>query len=139
MTPSIRTPSGPASPPDVRAAAVAYHGAGMSVIPIRPADKRPLVQWKAFQGRCAMADEVTGWFRAWPDAGVGIVCGRISGIVVVDSDPRNGDGLAQIEHWLPTTPTAQTGGGGRALLFSGARRGVHRKNTEPAAGTRSPR
>jgi hypothetical protein len=35
---------------------------------------------------------VRGWFQAWPDAGIGIVTGTISGLVVLDIDVRHGGG-----------------------------------------------
>ncbi len=62
--------------------------------------------------------EVVDWYRRWPHAGVSVICGRISGLVVLDADPRNGNGFALIEHRLPPTPVAETGGGGCHLYFS---------------------
>lgn len=98
-------------------AALAYLRAGLGVVPLRPRDKKPLVAWKEYQGRHATEAEVIGWYRQWPDAGVAVVCGQVSGLVVLDSDPRNGDGLASIAHRLPPTPTVETGSGGRHLWF----------------------
>lgn len=71
----------------------------------------------------AIEDEVEEWWARWPDANVGIVTGRVSGIVVLDVDPRSGGGgaLAGLEErWgaLPATLEARTGGGGRHLWFS---------------------
>lgn len=97
----------------MNAAAFAYLRAGFSVIPVAPGTKRPLVCWKQFQARRATADVVRGWYREHPGAGVAIVCGAVSGILVVDGDPRNGDGLADLAPLLPPTPTVETGGGGR--------------------------
>jgi hypothetical protein len=102
----------------VRDAALSYLRSGLSVIAIRPKDKRPFVSWEEFQRRRPTEAEVRIWYHRWPDAGVAIVCVQISGLVVVDCDPRNGDGLAHIEHRLPPTPTVETGGGGRHLYFS---------------------
>ena len=36
--------------------------------------------------------DVEAWWRRWPDANVGVVTGRVSGIVVLDVDPRSGGG-----------------------------------------------
>ncbi len=71
----------------------------------------------------ATEEEVTEWWRRWPDANVGIVTGRVSGIVVLDVDPRSGGGpaLDALEkRWgaLPATLEVRTGGGGRHLWFS---------------------
>ena len=95
-----------------------YTARGWSIIPIRPGDKRPLVRWEDFQHRHANEAEALGWYRARPEAGVGIVTGAISGLVVVDIDVRHGgDGaLEQLEREherLPVTVECRTGGGGR--------------------------
>src|SRR6516225_5996568 len=50
-----------------------YTARGWSIIPIRPGDKRPLVRWEDFQHRHANEAEALGWFRAWPEAGIGVV------------------------------------------------------------------
>lgn len=102
-------------------AALDYLDARLSVIPVH--QKRPLVAWKPYQERCATPDDVASWFHGWPHAGVGIVCGRISRLVVVDADPRNGDGYAALAARIPPTPTVETGGGGchHWFLAGGAR------------------
>jgi len=103
--------------------ALTYAGYGWSVVAIRPDQKVPLVRWQEFQKRCADVQEITQWFERWPDANIGIVTGMISGIIVLDIDPRHGgdDSLAawQTRHGvLPPTVEATTGGGGRHLYFS---------------------
>jgi hypothetical protein len=98
-------------------AALSYLARGFNVLPIRREDKRPCVPWKDLQARRASRDDVRGWYRQYPAAGVGIVCGRISGLVVVDGDPGNGAGLAALTTRLPVTPVVETGGGGRHYYF----------------------
>ena len=108
---------------DMRAAALTYAARGWSVIPMESQGKRPLVAWLEFQRRRADAAEIEAWFGRWPDANVGIVTGGVSGLVVVDIDPRH-DGQASIERVqhehgpLPRTVEAETGGGGRHLYFT---------------------
>jgi hypothetical protein len=68
-------------------------------------------------------DVITKWWEAWPEANVGVVTGKISGLVVLDVDPRaSGDkSLAELEREhgsLPTTLEARTGGGGRHIVFA---------------------
>ncbi|HQA44935.1 MAG TPA: DUF3987 domain-containing protein [Phycisphaerae bacterium] len=65
---------------------------------------------------------ITGWWKQWPDANVGIVTGAAAGIVVIDIDPRHGghDSWAALVEQYGDAPTleALTGGGGRHLIFS---------------------
>lgn len=104
-------------------AALTYAGYGWSVVPVRPGEKFPLVRWQAFQERRADAEQITQWFERWPDANIGIVTGAISGLTVVDIDPRHG-GAESLATWeaqygaLAPTIEAITGGGGRHLYFS---------------------
>lgn len=99
------------------AAALAYLRAGFGVVPLLPRAKKPLIPWKEFQDRRATEAEVVRWYGQWPEAGVAVVCGRVSGLVVLDSDPRHGDGITAIVHRLPPTPTVETGSGGRHYWF----------------------
>ena len=107
----------------MNAAVYDYIGRGWSIIPIRPSDKRPLVRWEEFQHRHPSESEARTWFCGWPEAGIGIVTGAISGLVVVDIDVRHG-GDGALEHLeqehgrLPTTVECRTGGGGRHLYFA---------------------
>ncbi len=76
---------------------------------------------KGFKDATTDAAIIQRWFRQWPAAGIGIATG-LSGIVVLDIDPRNqGDKtLAQLlaEHGaLPHTPRILTGGGGEHFYF----------------------
>jgi hypothetical protein len=119
-------------------AALAYCRRGWSVVPMHsPAAggcscgrrgcaavaKHPRVAWEDRMQAAATEEELEQWWRRWPAANVGIVTGRVSGIVVVDVDPRNGGDVALRgleERWgeLPPTPEVKTGGGGRHLWFS---------------------
>jgi hypothetical protein len=56
------------------------------VVPVRAGEKRPCVRWKEFQGRAAGEDELEAWFRRWPDAGLALVLGPVSGVLAVDVD-----------------------------------------------------
>ncbi len=96
--------------------ALLYLARGLSVIPLRP-DKKPYFEWKDYQAHRATEAEIKKWFKTYPDANVGIVTGKISGIVVVDVDAAHG-GLETLE-WLvmPDTPTVQTGGGGYHFYY----------------------
>ncbi len=114
------------SEPEISAivrAASDYRAAGWSVIPLRPHDKRPLIDWERFQHERAPPDAVAEWYRRWPEANVGVVTGEISNLVVLDIDPHHGgdDSIHRLERQsetLPVTVEAVTGGGGRHLYFA---------------------
>lgn len=108
------------------------------MLPLRPRDKRPLVMWEPLQAARPTAEQVSDWFRRWPDANIGIVTGEISNLVVLDIDPQHG-GDASLERLerrygpLPVTVEAKTGGGGRHLYFAHAG-GLIRSRTGLAQG-----
>jgi len=63
-------------------AALAWHEAGCSVIPIRAdGTKRPWVEWKPYMSITAGEQGIKGWFHPGNrgNFGIGIVCGQISG------------------------------------------------------------
>jgi Bifunctional DNA primase/polymerase, N-terminal/AAA domain/Primase C terminal 1 (PriCT-1) len=70
-------------------AALQYQNSGLSVVPLKPHDKKCNVAWEEFQHRRATAEEIRTWWSQWPDANVGIVTGKISDIVVIDLDSAN--------------------------------------------------
>lgn len=99
---------------DPHAAALAYAALGWSVLPIRPRTKVPLTE-HGLDDATTDRERIGEWWRAWPDAGVGIALAP-SGLVALDIDPRHdGDIEALPPH--PPTLTARTGGGGWHLLF----------------------
>lgn len=119
-------------PATAREAALDYLARGWSVIPVQARGKRPLIPWQIYQQRAATADDVREWFARWPNAGVGVVTGAVSGLVVLDVDPRHGgdDSLAALEHAhgpLPETVEAVSGGGGRHLYFAHPHGHVHNR------------
>lgn len=121
MVRARRTDAGSAG--DTHAAALAYAARGWSVIPIEVRGKRPLVPWLEFQQRIATAAEIDAWYRHRGHANVGIVTGRVSGLVVIDVDPRHGgeESLRRLQQdagLFERTVEAETGGGGRHLYFA---------------------
>ena len=99
--------------------AMAYHRAGLSIIPCKK-DKKPLLtSWKVYQERVPTEEEVRGWWEKWPNANIGLITGKISGITVLDLDGPEGINTASIE--IPSeyfdTPTVHTPGGGMHLWY----------------------
>jgi hypothetical protein len=66
--------------------ALKYGQMGLSVIPLEERGKKPLLSWNEFQARIATEAEIRSWWTTWPSANIGIVTGRINGVVVVDLD-----------------------------------------------------
>lgn len=87
---------------------------GWSVIPVGR-NKKPVIDWKRFQTTRATKDEVVSWFEKNPHLGLGVVTGQISGIVVIDIDPRHGGNDKDFRGL--TTIESQTGGGGWHFYF----------------------
>lgn len=91
--------------------ALALWRRGLSVIPVplprpgvprnRPGDgKTPSIAWGQFQRRRATEAELRGWL-AQP-SNIGIVCGAISGVIVIDGDSP--EALRWLTRRLPYTP-----------------------------------
>jgi hypothetical protein len=100
-------------------AAQDYLARGWSCIPLR--EKRPAIpSWKEFQARPPTSDEIRHWFfnqGACPSGvGIGVVTGKVSGLVVVDCDSQK-----DTEYWLHNFPRSplmvQTGGGGLHIYY----------------------
>lgn len=126
----------------VEQAALDYLERGWSVIPVREREKRPAVPWKLFQTERVSEKTLHEWYRRSPDNNVAIVTGALSGLVVMDVDPRHGgkESLRKLEgeHGkLPDTMESVTGGGGRHLYFAHPGGVVgNRANIEPGIDLR---
>lgn len=60
-----------------------------SVIPIKK-NKKPFIKWTDYQTQKPTIKEVKEWWQRWPNANIGIVTGRVSGVDVVDCDSEAG-------------------------------------------------
>ena len=67
--------------------------------------------WKEFQKRRPTEEEVSAWFDKWPHASIGIVTGKVSGIVAFDLDSDHAVEYAENEGGFPDTPKVKTGKG----------------------------
>jgi putative DNA primase/helicase len=96
-----------------RAAAVGYRRGGWCPIPIKEGSKRPaLARLAPYLDRAATDEEL----RSWSWRGVGIVTGRLSGVLVLDVDGPEGQAELK-KHGHPPTPMARTPSGGTHLYF----------------------
>jgi hypothetical protein len=106
----------------LRRAALAYAALlDWPVLPLRARSKQPLCP-HGFRDATTDQRTIERWWDGWPDANVGIACTEASDLVTLDIDPRhhgdvNLDELEERFGALPQTVEAQTGGGGRHLVF----------------------
>lgn len=107
-----------------------YAAKGWPVLPLKPdPDKADDPSHKVPRLKNGLTDastdpeQIAAWWTRWPEAGIGIVTGAVSGLVVIDldeADDKNG-----IAHWaeliegqaMPRTLTATTARGGLHLVF----------------------
>lgn len=87
----------------------------------RSAGKHPRIA-SGFKSASAEPKVVAAWWDRWPQANIGIPTGSLTGLIVVDSDPRNGgpadrEGLIELVGSLPETAEVRTGGDGRHSIF----------------------
>jgi hypothetical protein len=121
------TMKAPQQPPIVQAAqeqkalsaALAYATLGLSVIPLD--GKRPaLTTWTEYQQAAASAETIRAWISAELLKNIGIVCGKVSGnLVVLDLDGAAGyPAFAATFPTLAKTYTVASGGGiGKHVYF----------------------
>jgi hypothetical protein len=95
-------------------AALRYASLGLSVHPVA-ASKEPLMShWRVAQDEAASGERVQGWFEQYPEAGVAIVCGSVSGgLIAFDVDNRTCSDWMQehLREQLSKTWVVRTGSG----------------------------
>jgi hypothetical protein len=82
----------------------------------RSAGKHPLTA-DGFKSATRELKQIEAWWRGSPEANIGIATGKISGIVVLDVDPRHGGFDSLNLYSMPLTMKAKTGGGGEHYYF----------------------
>lgn len=101
--------------------ALKYAERGWQVFPCRDKSKKPATR-HGFKDATTDADTIRRWWSGSPNKNLAIVTGAVSGLVVIDIDPRHG-GDETLSDWmaehgdLPPTPKVATGGGGFHLYF----------------------
>ena len=105
-----------ATAPDLPTAALTLAAAGVPVFPCVPGGKQPLTN-RGFHDASADQQQVTSWWRRWPDANLALPTGAASGVDVVDVDVHaGGSGYPAFERarsagfvegwaWLVRTPS----------------------------------
>mgnify|MGYP006278692985 CR=1 FL=1 len=118
-------------------AALAYARQGWHVFPLHPScgeedPKAPLgyLVPNGFKNATTDLDTLRKWWGQYPQANVGVATGMVSGVVVLDVDPRDGGDASlanlEAEHGpLPTTLVTRTGSGGSHYWFACPDGGLH--------------
>lgn len=81
---------------------------GFSVFPLPRGSKRPIIKWSQYQSTLPTEEDIRLWDSG--DYNIGIVCGAISDLLVVDVDSAEGQDFIDALD-LPDTPTVQTAKG----------------------------
>lgn len=87
---------------------------GYAVIPVGKNKKPLLKNWKEFQTKAPTIEQIEAWWEQWPDANIGIITGKVSGITVIDVDTHMGASDAP----FPLTYAVRTGNGGLQLYYA---------------------
>ena len=126
-------------------AAIDYASRGLAVFPLKPRDKAPITAHGVHEATTNF-DQINKWWSRYPNANIGIACGKISGgLLVVDLDrkPNGVDGLDSLNEWerengeLPETVRSITGSDGNHLLYRIDGAGKNRVNLLPGVDIRS--
>lgn len=127
--------------------ALRYHEAGWPIMPVE--GKIPLLKtWKHLQTQMPREDEVRRWFgHDFPTANIGLVCGKLSDITVIDVDwvkdehknilRDQGETPAALVATLPYSMTSITGSDGRHRFFRYADIKNSAKTVHPQMDVRS--
>ncbi|MFW6016577.1 MAG: bifunctional DNA primase/polymerase [bacterium] len=97
-----------------------YLNLNFSIIPVNSIEKKGSLirSWKKYQNERASIEVITNWYEQFgANIGLGIVTGKISDIIVLDVDPRNGGQESLKGKHIPKTITVRTGGNGTHYYY----------------------
>ena len=95
-----------------------YIDSGWGVLPVKPDEKRPyMTNWLQYTKTKPPKDMVLNWFHALSGAGVGVVTGRVSNMVVLDVESYCPTPIEKLLEMYPTQMYSRTGSGGYHLFY----------------------
>ena len=107
--------------------ALFYASYELSVIPLKPGEKLPLIKWEKYQEEPPTMGEVQKWFESGNN-NIGIVCGKVSNnLVVIDFDDaevyekfmKEVEGNTELKDVIDSTWLVKTGKGFHIYLWVG--------------------
>jgi putative DNA primase/helicase len=105
-----------------------YLTTGLSVIPVTPDTKQPVVRWKEYQQRQPLLEEIIEYFKH-ENIAIALICGRVSGgVETIDIDNHFGNAPEVFNRWkelvtntdpelLPKLVIESTQSGGYHILY----------------------
>jgi hypothetical protein len=85
--------------------ALEYYDGGLVPIPLE--GKKALVQWGEYYNTRPTREQVTQWFKKFPESRIGIITGPVSNLLVLDVDGE--EGITQVKNKeIPLTWTVKT-------------------------------
>lgn len=95
-----------------------YVSSGWSILPVKPEEKRPyMTNWLQYTRTRAKEETVNNWFRSLSGAGVGVITGKISNIIVLDIENYCKISIEELLKKYPTQMYSKTGSGGYHLFY----------------------
>jgi len=76
-----------------------------------------MIEWEQYSQTPPTEDEIRKWWTKWPTANIGLITGRVSGVVVVDIDTKKGADPNSVYDKRPTNLIARTGSNGFHLFY----------------------
>src|SRR2546428_11367936 len=96
---------------DAMQAARPYVERGWIRVALRPHDKAALIRWRPLRTTPPTTADVESWWRACPDANVGILTGVVSHLAVLDLDSPEAIARATAQGIPDGAPRVQTARG----------------------------
>jgi hypothetical protein len=76
-----------------------------------------MVKWQEYSERLPTVEEIERWWQQYPNAGVGIVTGKVSNLIVLDVDTKKGADANHVYRTYPTDLVVRTGSGGGHFYY----------------------
>lgn len=134
------------SPPPSSAFAAScqrYLDNGLSIVPIAPGTKRPgaythgawhgMSKWNEYFARYPAPFEIDLWCK-YPDAGIGLICGKLSNVIAVDVDTDDPAMLRMLANIMPPSPVRKKGKKGFTAFYRYAE--LHKSRSWDVQGQR---